>query len=187
MNKDGTLNRDAYEREMNRVAAKVKQEDYQKGYATEAEAEAAYKEELGRAQAELKAAKDAAVDNYINTANDDKIKRLKAERDSQIADYNKYASPEFAINTDNIYIYKEYDEKGNVSNTRYSATAIDDQKLELVAEKSISELSATEFDNYTKQVSQDAISRYSRELGSITAQQEAIKRQQDGTGIGEKK
>ena len=179
LNADGTLNRDAYEREMNRQAAKVKQEDYQKGYATQAEADAAYKADLGAAQAELKAAKDQAINNYIDTATEDaKLNRLKEERDSQIKDYNDYSSPEFAINTDNIYVYRD-----NSGKTKYSAT--ENPTLgTLTGTTTISTLNAEAFDEYTKQVSQGEISRYSRELGSITAEQEAIKRQQDGTGVG---
>lgn len=179
LNPDGTLNKDEYEKAMNREAAKVKQEDYQKGYATEAEAEAAYKADLGAAQAELKAAKDQAINNYIDTATEDaKLNRLKEERDSQIKDYNDYSSPEFAINTDNIYVYRD-----NSGKTKYSAT--ENPTLgTLTGTTTISTLNAEAFDEYTKQVSQGEISRYSRELGSITAEQEAIKRQQDGTGVG---
>lgn len=182
LNQDGTLNQEAYEQEKNRLAAKVKKEDYQKGFATEEEAENAYKVDLGAAQAALKAAKDDAINNYIDTASSDqKLNRLKLERDSQIKDYNDYSSSEFAIDADKIYVYTAPDGKVKIS-------TVENTELGSLRDvKSISNLNAEEFDEYTKQISQSEISKYTMEINSINAKQEAIKRQQDGTGVGENK
>lgn len=179
LNQDGTLNQEAYEQEKNRLAAKVKKEDYQKGFATEEEAENAYKKDLGAAQKALKDAKDDAINNYIDTASSDqKLNRLKLERDSQIKDYNDYSSSEFAIDADKIYVYTGPDGKVKIS-------TVENTKLGSLRDvKSISNLNAEEFDEYTKQISQSEISKYTMEINSINAEQEAIKRQQDGTGIG---
>ena len=132
------------------------------------ETSAAYQAELQRAGQEMKKYKDEATNEYI----DSEMAKAEADRDGKLNDLVK----------DRDQKLKDYND--NAAKTQQISDTATIKLNGITITKRISDMTAEEYDAYVKQVANVEANRIGRDIGSMTAEQEAIKREIEGSGIG---
>lgn len=124
----------------------------------------AYKDEIAKTKKAMKAAKDKATNEYIdsNRTSDGTLVAKFAEIDRSITEQNEF----------------------DPGNKVFEIAKIKINGVEI--EKQIKDMSAEEYDEYIKQVAKaESEQRLAGEISNIEQQQEQIKRQTEGSGINE--
>lgn len=192
MNPDGTINENAYQAAQDRAANNVKKEDFDKQiskYATQEEADKAYREAQVKADHELdeiekkaindfldngewdatKVNEDGTIGGYKDNGKDVRIQQLRAELKAEIDSYNKYAS------TDNQVEKIDINADGDITVTKVN---------EITGQLETSIYTAKQFHDFAKAQAARK-SENNAKLTEIDGRIEAIKRQTANSGVNE--
>ena len=103
----GRFHSEDYNKAVQAAVNGVNKDNYKAGYATQAEADAAFERDYQQAQLDLKEMKDRAIDDYIDNGDitgkkDDAINAMVETMNTEIREYNKYSAQSYSIDTSAI-------------------------------------------------------------------------------------